>query len=203
MITKHILEKYSKEISPGGRILDIGCGEGNNALWLAKRGFEVTALDKDKNALNVLRQKILESKEKLKIKLEEQDIRNFEAPSYYYDAILAFNSLVFLKKSEFLNVIARIKKCLAVDGLFFISLFTEEDPSFSSFAKNKKPIEPDTFLNERTGEYWQFMKKGELKEVFSDFKTLFYEEKIVHDTRPTPHDHGIIFYVGKKKARNN
>jgi cyclopropane fatty-acyl-phospholipid synthase-like methyltransferase len=151
----------------------------------------------------MLRRKISESNEKLKIKLEEQDIRNFEAPSHYYDAILAFNSLVFLKKSEFLNVIAKIKKCLAVDGLVFISLFTEEDPSFSSFAKNKKPIEPNTFLNERTGEYWQFMKKGELGEVFSDFKTLFYEEKIVHDTRPTPHDHGIVFYVGKKKARNN
>jgi tellurite methyltransferase len=52
MIIKHILEKFSKEISPGGRVLDIGCGEGKNALWLAKRGFEATALDKDKNALN-------------------------------------------------------------------------------------------------------------------------------------------------------
>ncbi|NUS44624.1 MAG: class I SAM-dependent methyltransferase [Mycobacteriaceae bacterium] len=29
----------------GGRALDLGCGEGRNALWLASRGWEVDALD--------------------------------------------------------------------------------------------------------------------------------------------------------------
>ncbi|MDH3300567.1 MAG: class I SAM-dependent methyltransferase [Acidimicrobiia bacterium] len=29
----------------GGRALDIGCGEGADALWLAQRGWEVTAVD--------------------------------------------------------------------------------------------------------------------------------------------------------------
>ncbi|MCG8344800.1 MAG: methyltransferase domain-containing protein [Chlorobiales bacterium] len=27
------------------RALDIGCGTGDNSLWLARRGFEVTGLD--------------------------------------------------------------------------------------------------------------------------------------------------------------
>lgn len=30
---------------PAGRALDIACGEGRNALWLADRGWQVTALD--------------------------------------------------------------------------------------------------------------------------------------------------------------
>jgi SAM-dependent methyltransferase len=29
----------------GGRALELGCGTGTNALWLAEQGFEVTALD--------------------------------------------------------------------------------------------------------------------------------------------------------------
>jgi SAM-dependent methyltransferase len=28
-----------------GRALDLGCGEGRNAVWLAQRGFDVTAID--------------------------------------------------------------------------------------------------------------------------------------------------------------
>ena len=30
---------------PGGRALDLACGEGRNSIWLAKRGWEVTAVD--------------------------------------------------------------------------------------------------------------------------------------------------------------
>ena len=28
-----------------GRALDLACGEGRNAIWLAKRGWQVTAVD--------------------------------------------------------------------------------------------------------------------------------------------------------------
>lgn len=33
------------EAVPPGRAADLGCGEGRNAIWLARRGWEVTAVD--------------------------------------------------------------------------------------------------------------------------------------------------------------
>ncbi|MFI6041557.1 class I SAM-dependent methyltransferase [Nocardia sp. NPDC051321] len=30
---------------PSGDVLDLGCGDGGDALWLARRGWQVTAVD--------------------------------------------------------------------------------------------------------------------------------------------------------------
>jgi 2-polyprenyl-3-methyl-5-hydroxy-6-metoxy-1,4-benzoquinol methylase len=37
---------------PGGRILCLGEGEGRNAVWLAERGFDVTAVDASRVGLD-------------------------------------------------------------------------------------------------------------------------------------------------------
>lgn len=40
------------EALPAGRALDLGCGEGGDALWLAERGWTVTAVDVSQTALD-------------------------------------------------------------------------------------------------------------------------------------------------------
>lgn len=37
---------------PAGRALDVGCGEGADACWLAERGWQVTAVDLSRTALD-------------------------------------------------------------------------------------------------------------------------------------------------------
>ena len=41
---------------PPGRVLDVGCGEGADAVWLAGRGWQVTALDVSEVALGRVRE---------------------------------------------------------------------------------------------------------------------------------------------------
>jgi SAM-dependent methyltransferase len=45
-----LLVRYAADLSPG-TALDLGCGEGGDALWLADRGWQVTAVDVSEVAL--------------------------------------------------------------------------------------------------------------------------------------------------------
>lgn len=46
---------------PPGRALDVGCGEGADAVWLALRGWRVTALDVSEVALRRARKVVLDA----------------------------------------------------------------------------------------------------------------------------------------------
>ncbi len=41
------VERWAPLIRPGGEVLDLACGAGRHSRWLAKRGFEVVAVDRD------------------------------------------------------------------------------------------------------------------------------------------------------------
>jgi SAM-dependent methyltransferase len=43
-----------------GRALDLACGDGRNALWLAQNGWRVTAVDRSSSAIELLRQRTAE-----------------------------------------------------------------------------------------------------------------------------------------------
>ena len=46
--------RFAGLIRAGGRVLDLACGSGRHACYLAKRGFEVEAVDRDAAALALL-----------------------------------------------------------------------------------------------------------------------------------------------------
>lgn len=47
--------RWAHLIRPGGRVLDLACGHGRHAHWLAAQGFGVTALDREGAALEATR----------------------------------------------------------------------------------------------------------------------------------------------------
>ena len=43
--------RHAVKIPAGGRVLDLACGSGRHARWLAAQGFAVLAVDRDREAL--------------------------------------------------------------------------------------------------------------------------------------------------------
>ncbi len=48
------LLRFADDLPPQGRALDVACGAGRNAVWLARQGLEVTAVDVSPVALDIV-----------------------------------------------------------------------------------------------------------------------------------------------------
>lgn len=76
------------ESLPAGRALDLGCGEGADAIWLASRGWHVTAVDVSTTALERAAAHATEAGVERRIELEQHDLgRSF--PSGTFDLVSA------------------------------------------------------------------------------------------------------------------
>lgn len=108
-----------------GKVLDIGSGNGRNVLYLAKEGFEVTALDSDRESLKTVSE--IASDEGLVVKIISEDVRLFETTEKY-DLIVCLMVLHFLNHKEIESVIDWMKKHTNTGGMNVISAFTTSNP---------------------------------------------------------------------------
>ncbi len=138
----------------GGSVLDLGSGSGRHAIFLAEKGFSVTAMDSDTQALAEL--KAVTRGGKLDIQCKRADIANYK-PGKKFDIVLAINSFHFLGSAQVPKVIERIKKYTAAGGLVVIAVHTDKNPAGS------RPY---------------LFKKNELKNFFSDWKIVKYAERL-------------------------
>ncbi len=70
-----------------GRALDLACGAGRNALWLAEQGWKVTAVDGAPEAIKILRARALERGVKIKAAVADLEKGEFEIEPARWDLI--------------------------------------------------------------------------------------------------------------------
>lgn len=58
---EHLVRLVGDHPIPPGRVLEVGCGTGTNAIWLAQQGFDVVATDFSATALEAARAKAAEA----------------------------------------------------------------------------------------------------------------------------------------------
>lgn len=141
-----------------GSVLDIGAGEGHNALFLAKAGFEVTAEDISRIGVEKIRKSAKENG--ITINAEVKDIRT-ENFNRNFDVMVCAFVLHNIPKEEALSLIEKMKEHTNVDGLNVISTFTENGDFYRNHPHLSRNFYP---------------KVGELKDMYSDWEILDYQE---------------------------
>jgi SAM-dependent methyltransferase len=101
---------------PPGRALDLACGEGRNALWLAERGWEVTAVDFSDVAL--ARGQELAARRGLEVTWVEADVRAWEPPEGVFDLVAVL--YLQLPARERRGVLARAAGAVGAGGTLLV-----------------------------------------------------------------------------------
>jgi SAM-dependent methyltransferase len=70
-----------------GRALDLACGTGRNALWLAKQGWSVTAVDGAPTAIGIVRQRAREAGLAIDARVADLEHGEFEIAPSAWDLI--------------------------------------------------------------------------------------------------------------------
>lgn len=81
------LASQSQWFKPGIRVLDVACGEGRNAVWLAQQGCEVVAIDISPVAIEKARR--LAAERGVHVAFELVDVRNWRWPPSAFDAVVS------------------------------------------------------------------------------------------------------------------
>ena len=105
------------------KILDLACGTGSITVPLAKRGYALTGLDLSAEMLSLAQEKC--DGEKVKVRLSEQNIAQFQAGSGFDAVICSFDGINYLTSArDVQSCFACVSEALSEDGVFIFDVST-------------------------------------------------------------------------------
>ncbi len=107
---------------PKGKILSLAEGEGRNAVFLAQKGYSVTAVDS--SIVGLTKAKKLAKENNVTLELIHADLKDYDLGVDKWDGIISiFNPLPSeLRKKLYKN----IEKSLKVNGVFLLEAYTPD-----------------------------------------------------------------------------
>mgnify|MGYP001042423755 CR=1 FL=1 len=99
-------------------VLDLGCGTGNFAIKLAKRGLLVKAIDYSIEALKIAKEKARNNNVESLINFELVDIEKIKFLKEKYDLVILRLVYAFIKNKK--SLLSKIKKVLSEKGWLFL-----------------------------------------------------------------------------------
>jgi SAM-dependent methyltransferase len=174
-------------ILPAGPALDIACGTGRHALFLAARGQHVTAVDFSSVALDTLETRARSTHTRVRrsgsiqaagrhlrggLELIQANLEDTQLPERRFDLIICVQ---YLQRSLF----SQMARALRPNGVLLMETFTRAQLEFTGGPRNPEYL----------------LKAGELREAFSELRVLFYRELRAGV--------GIASLVAKKQDQRN
>lgn len=148
-LLKRFLDHYTVD-----NAVDLGCGAGNETVYMLKKGIKVTAIDRQLDEEYILNR--ISEEQRKNVNFIESDFINVEIPRT--QLVVAFFSLPFCEPDYFETLWKKIYDAIEPNGYFVGQLFGDRDGW-----KDKPNI--NTFEIEKAKEYLEIYDVLYLKEI--------------------------------------
>ena len=165
-----LLRTAIKSLKPG-RALDIACGVGRYAIFLAEHGWQVTAVDSSGVGIEILQTRALKAGLTVEAHVADLESSEFQIERATYDLVCVF---YYLQRDLFSPMRAGVKP----GGVVVAAIHLNDGK------QDAKPANP-AFLLER----------GELKQLFADWQITYYREG---ESDEGGHHHDTAYLIARK-----
>lgn len=119
------------------KAVDLGCGAGNYAVWMAKQGFEMTGIDFSREAIKLAES--LAAREGVSCNFMVADllgdIKEFQSS---FDFAYDWELLHHIFPEDRPQYIKNVHSIMRPKGIYFSACFSEKDPEFGGEGKYRK-----------------------------------------------------------------
>ncbi|GLI05503.1 hypothetical protein YDYSG_15330 [Paenibacillus tyrfis] len=164
------LEPFIGGLDPAGTgpILDLGCGAGNDTLYLTEKGYSVIACDRSAEALMRVQELVPQ------VKTERLDLlQPLPFPDGLARAVVTDLSLHYFSWSDTGRIVADISRVLQPGGQLWCRVNSTRD--FEYGAGQGRLIEPNYY--ELNGQRKRFFDRPQLERLFQEWQVSFLQEQ--------------------------
>lgn len=184
------LEPHLTHLPPGLPVLDIGAGQGRNALFLAGRGISVHALEPSRVAAQSISRSA--TKSDVPLKLFTESFERFTPPVELYGGVLTFGIWPDIPWPAIHRLVEVINRWTDPGSLVWATGFTVDDPAYHAHKAAWATIGPHSYQNSEGGVRTYF-EPGQMLELFPGYQALHHWEGLGPEHRhgnDPPERHG-------------
>lgn len=185
--------KVAKREFNGGKILDLGCGNGWLSIYFARNGFKVKGVDSSPVAIKEA--KNIANKAKVSVEFKTGDALDFQYPNKEFDIVVDRGLLHHIPKSSWIKYVKGIVKVLKIDGLFYLMVFSDKSKKSGFDPKSGRmwrKVKEGSYLT-----YDHFFNKKLISDIFDkNFKIISFNQ----DLKAQPNGSKLLYFTLRKKA---
>lgn len=202
-----LVARFHDLIPDTGFVLDIGVGQGRNALFLARRGISVEGVDL--SAVGLETTKSVAVQEGLPVALHRVDIIEYSphvmsvGGGRSYDAVLALGIIPVLSRENVNILFRRIDSWTAPGGLVFVSAWSSRDARFADYEEDEEWERSGPASFRRGDAVRTFLLPDEILSLLPAYEVVHHEEGPAHEHRHgdgPPERHNMADLVARKPS---
>ncbi len=169
-------------VKPGGKVLDAGCGDGKNALFLEQQGFSVVGYDASPHAIQGLYTRFVRAGA---VPRGAYGVLDIERDPIFgsFDALVSYGLFHSMSKAHRLEEHRQLQRLVRRDGGYiFFTCLTDRIPLQEEHGKSELELATE----------------GEIRELFAMWDVVYREDGVIQESHPPlvgEHEHAAVWII--------